>query len=86
MTNPKLVVVIVVPHYWGKGETIDAAWKRLREESGGTLRDLKRGSYRVNVVPETDEFKAYVDEMGTLHWADVEGIRALVVDSHDKKK
>jgi hypothetical protein len=85
MTQPKLVVVILVPHYWGKGETIKAAWKRITQESGTTMRELKRNPYRINVVPETEDFSAYVDSMGTLHWADVEGMQSLVVEQFDKK-
>lgn len=77
---PKLAVIVMVPHYWGKAATLAKAWQRVVRESGKSQKELKRGSYRVIVLPETDEQPARVDQMGTVHWANVEEMRYLVVD------
>jgi hypothetical protein len=80
MSNPRLKVVVVVPNYWGKGDTLKEAWENVTLESGKGKRELKRSSYYVYVVPETDENIACVNQIGSLCWADVEGIAELIID------
>ncbi len=31
-----LSILIIVPNYWGKGKTADAAWRKIREAGGLT--------------------------------------------------
>ena len=45
----KLKIMVVVPHYWGKGDTIDEAWKRVKRESCKTVPSMKKGPHTVYV-------------------------------------
>lgn len=64
--TPKLRIMIVVPHYWGKGDTISEAWEQLKKESYRNLRDLKSGLWRMYVVWDTKEVETHVNEMGAI--------------------
>ena len=57
-------VMIIVPHYWGKGNTIDEAWERVKKESGKTLRDLKQGQHMIYVVYDKEDARSRLDEFG----------------------
>ena len=84
---PVLCVVVIVPNYWGKGSTAREAWKRVVRESGVSKRDwISQGYYRVMVMPQTEANPAYVDDYGRLHWADVDGMRALTIESSNGPK
>jgi hypothetical protein len=56
-------VLIVVPNYWGKGDTIAEAWKQLKKASYKNLRELKT-RYKMFVVIDTDDVKSHVSDMG----------------------
>ena len=66
--KPKLRILIVVPHYWGKGDTIDEAWTEVKKESFKNLRELKRDQHQIYVVWDTDDVKTHVNDMGGLCW------------------
>lgn len=64
-------VLIMVQHYWGRGKTIEAAWRSVQKEKGGTLASLKKETHLVyavlHYIVEGDEEKTvrtYVNEMG----------------------
>lgn len=80
--TPRLVVIIIVHNYWGKGETIQKAWNQVTKVSGRSKTSHKREGYCIRVVPETDDCPAYLDEMSCMHWADVEGMQALELERH----
>jgi len=56
-------ILIVVPNYWGKGDTINEAWKQLKKVSYKNLRQLKT-RYKMFVVTDTDDVKSHVNELG----------------------
>lgn len=56
--------MIIVPNYWGKGDTISEAWQQVKRESYGNLRELKSGPHTIHVVFDTDEVKSCLDEFG----------------------
>ena len=77
----RLCFIVIVPNYWGKGKTIEQAWENVSDECGKSKAELKRaGYYAVVVMPETATFKAYVDELGRMHWTDVQGIEAVTIE------
>ncbi|MDJ0952445.1 MAG: hypothetical protein QNJ81_02075 [Acidimicrobiia bacterium] len=57
-------IMIVVPNYWAKGDSIDDAWKNLRGIAGRNLRDLKAGSHMIYVCYDKGELKSRLDEFG----------------------
>jgi len=57
-------VLIIVPHYWGKAETIDGAWEQVKKESYRNLRELKSGPHGIYVVYDKEDVKSRVDEFG----------------------
>jgi len=57
-------ILIIVPHYWGKGSTIAEAWRQVKKASYKNLRDLKRGSYAIYSGHDTEAVKLAVDDMG----------------------
>jgi len=59
-------VLILVPNYWGKGDTIREAWSQVKKASYKNLRDLKRGRYKIFSVTDTDEVKSRVDDLGGI--------------------
>lgn len=60
-------VVVIVPHYWGKGESLAEAWQNVRDAGGHKpRREYERGAHGVYVVCETPDCKARVDELGNL--------------------
>ncbi len=61
-----LKIMIVVPHYWGRGSTITKAWDQVKKASYKNLRELKRGPWRIFVVWDTEDVKTYVNEMGSI--------------------
>lgn len=60
----KVKIMIVVPNYWAKGETIDEAWKAVRGIAGGNLRDLKRGKHMIYVCFDKEDVQTRLDEFG----------------------
>lgn len=64
--KPKLKIMIMVPHYWGKADNIQDAWLQVKQTSYKNLRDLKRGPWRVFAVYDTENVKTHVDEMGSI--------------------
>jgi hypothetical protein len=60
----RLKVVVIVPHYWGKGDTIAEAWGNVEAESSTAARRHKKdGKFAVYMVAETDDCKARCDEI-----------------------
>jgi hypothetical protein len=68
MSDAALKILIIVPHYWGKGDTIDEAWAQVKKSSYKNLRDLKSGPHGIYVVWDTDEVKTHVNEMGSIFY------------------
>jgi len=70
----KVVIIIMVQHYWGRGESITEAWENVKKESGQTLRDLKRGSHLIYSAfdyitdDEKTTIKSYVDGFGSVNY------------------
>lgn len=60
----KQIVLIVVPHYWGRGDTIDDAWDSVRKASGRNLRDLKSGSHQIYAAFESETGSTSIDPTG----------------------
>jgi len=65
-SEPKLKVLIIVPHYWGRGDTIDEAWQEVKNASYSNLRSLKSGPHKIVVGYDVGDAKLYVNEMGAL--------------------
>lgn len=61
-----MAVIIVVPYYWGRSETISGAWKQVKKESHSTMRELKSGPHKIYFTFDTEEVKTYVNEYGAL--------------------
>ena len=59
-------IIIVVPHYWGKGDTITEAWKNVKKESYKNLRELKSGPHAIFLGFDTEDAKFQVNNMGSL--------------------
>ena len=70
-------ILIVVPNYWGKGETINEAWDSVKRFSCDTLRTLKK-TYKMYVVTDTDDVKSCVNGMGGLVYP--EGYEPKLID------
>lgn len=64
--NLKLRIMIMVPHYWGKADTISKAWANVKKESGDSLRELKRDRWRIYVVWDTYDVKTHINDMGSI--------------------
>jgi hypothetical protein len=61
---PKLRIMIIIPHYWGKGDTITEAWKQVKKESGKTLRSMKSDRHQIYVCWDTEDVSTSLDEFG----------------------
>lgn len=57
-------VLVIVPHYWGKGDTITEAWKQVR--AAGYSGRKWSGKYRIYAVEDTDEVKVRVTDLGGI--------------------
>lgn len=59
-------VLIIVPNYWGKGDTITDAWNNVKKESFKSLRELEAGPHSIYTVFDRPDKEAYsqLDEMG----------------------
>ncbi len=62
-TEYRLKVVVIVPHYWGKGDTLAEAWANVESASCKPAREFRKGKHVVYVVAETDDCKARCDEV-----------------------
>ena len=63
-TTPK--IIIMVAHYWGKADTITKAWQNVKRESCKTLRELKKGPYKIFLGFDTEDGKFQVNDYGSL--------------------
>lgn len=59
-------ILIIVPNYWGKGETIAEAWQQVKKASYSNLRDLKRGKWAMYSGHDTEAVKMHVDDFGSV--------------------
>jgi len=79
----KVKIMIVVPNYWGKGDSIDEAWKKVREFSHRNLRELKSGPHIIYVVYDKGEQRSQLDEFG-MNISYPEGYRPVVIHRRDE--
>jgi len=79
----KLRVLINVPHYWGKGDTLAEAWKNVCSESCKTKTELRRGWFRVYAVADKGDAKSRIDEYG--RFLTPVGIPPVVIESGERK-
>ena len=63
----EIKVLIIVPNYWGKGDTIAEAWTQLKKASYKNLRQLKT-RFKMYVVIDTDDVKSCVTDMGGISY------------------
>lgn len=77
---PKLRIMIMVPNYWGKADTVSEAWSNVKKECGKSLRDLKRGKWRIYVVWDTEDVKTHIDDMGGICYPS--GHHYTMIDEH----
>lgn len=67
----KPVILVMVQYYWGRGETIAEAWKKVSEVSGRTVAKLKRDSHLIysafDYITDDEEttVKTYINDMGS---------------------
>jgi hypothetical protein len=80
-TTIKLRVLVMVPHYWGKADTLAEAWKNVCRESGKSKTELRRGQYRVYACADRGDAKTYVDGYGRMMCP--EGIQPTVIERRD---
>jgi len=72
--------LVMMPHSWGKGDTIEEADKKARQEGGHGRKKTQR------VVFEFDPDKtqaAYIDDFGMLCW---KGERPKKLDEAEKSE
>ena len=62
--NARPKVLIIVPNYWGKGDTITEAWAQVKKVSHTNLRSLKSGPHSIYFGHDTDNVKLALDEFG----------------------
>lgn len=62
----KHCIIVVIPHYWGRGKTVKEAWARLKQERSMPMRELQKKPHQIYAVFGTDE--AFIDEMGSLRY------------------
>lgn len=55
--------VVIGQHYWGRGETLDKAKRRFRQEGG----ELSRG-YSILAFPDDSEFVGVNTVTGAVEW------------------
>lgn len=62
----KVKIMVVIPHYWAKGGTIDEAWRNVRDIAGGTLREHKKDKHIIYVCfdKEDGSISTYLDDLG----------------------
>lgn len=65
-TTVKLSVLIMVPNYWGKADTLAGAWKNVCSESCKTKTELRRGKYAVYIVGDCGDAKSHIDGYGSF--------------------
>jgi len=68
------MILVMMQHAWGKGETIDEADKIARREGGHGRKKVSRIVFHYDPEKTT---KTYIDGMGRLCW---EGERPLEVE------
>lgn len=64
MSELKARVMIVIPNYWGKGDTITEAWFQVKKECGQHLTSMKASRHRIYVCWDTEDVKTRIDEFG----------------------
>ena len=61
----KLCFLVIVPFYWGRGETIDEAKKKVREM--GYHKGFPKIYTSIYAFPENS--KPFLNEMGSIKWS-----------------
>ncbi len=74
--------MIVVPNYWGKGDTIDEAWDKVKSFGSRTLRELKSGPHVIYVCYDRGEHQSRLDEFG-MNISYPEGYPPAVIHKKD---
>lgn len=65
-------ILIMAEHFWGRGSTIDDAWKSLQKEKGGTVARLKKQAHLIYSVlhykseNKDDSVFTYINELGNI--------------------
>lgn len=82
-TPPMPKLIVIVPHSWGKGDSLTEAWKNVAKHAGTTVAKAKRGQHLVYFGHDTESVPIYVNEMGALcHHADYP---ATLIDQKEGK-